>query len=115
MNPVIDVQNVSKKYRLYDSQRDTLRERFVGLGRSGFADFWALQDINFHVEAGDTFGIIGHNGSGKSTLLRLMAGVHRPTSCGLPPSSHRAASHNSATSGSACETSTTVVPAWRSR
>ena len=49
------------------------------MGGSQFEDFWALRNVDFVVEPGQTVGIIGHNGSGKSTLLRLMAGIHRPT------------------------------------
>ena len=41
--------------------------------------FWALQDINLEIGAGETFGIIGANGSGKSTLLRLIGGLGKPT------------------------------------
>lgn len=77
--PVIQVENVSKRYRLYTERRTSLRERFVRMKGSVYEDFWALQNVSFDVQPGQTFGVIGHNGSGKSTLLRLMAGVHRPT------------------------------------
>ena len=77
--PAIQVENVSKRYRLYTDRRTSLRERFVRMKGSAYEDFWALQNVSFDVERGQTFGVIGHNGSGKSTLLRLMAGVHRPT------------------------------------
>ncbi len=77
--PAIRVEHVSKRYRLYTDRRTSLRERFVRMSGSAYEDFWALRDVSFEVERGQTFGVIGHNGSGKSTLLRLMAGVHRPT------------------------------------
>jgi len=77
--PAIQVENVSKRYRLYTDRRTSLRERFVRMTGSAYSDFWALQNVSFDVQRGQTFGVIGHNGSGKSTLLRLMAGVHRPT------------------------------------
>lgn len=38
----------------------------------------ALDDINFQVEDGQLFGIIGHTGSGKSTLLQHLNGLLRP-------------------------------------
>ena len=79
MKPAIEVRNVSKRYRLYTDRPESLRERFVRMGGSQFEDFWALRNVDFIVEPGQTVGIIGHNGSGKSTLLRLMAGIHRPT------------------------------------
>jgi len=77
--PAIQVDGVSKRYRLYTQRRTSLREQFVRMRGSAYEDFWALRDVSFEVERGQTFGVIGHNGSGKSTLLRLMAGVHRPT------------------------------------
>ena len=70
---------MSKRYRLYTERRTALRERFVRMAGSPYEDFWALRDVDFDVDRGQTFGVIGHNGSGKSTLLRLMAGIHRPT------------------------------------
>ena len=40
---------------------------------------WALQDINYIVEAGDCVGIIGNNGAGKSTLLKILSRITDPT------------------------------------
>lgn len=42
-------------------------------------EVWALRDVSFAVEPGETVGIVGRNGAGKTTLLRLIAGVSRPT------------------------------------
>ncbi|MEX2500374.1 MAG: ABC transporter ATP-binding protein [Wenzhouxiangellaceae bacterium] len=41
-------------------------------------DKWALRNVNFRIERGDAFAVIGRNGSGKSTLLRLLSGVFAP-------------------------------------
>ena len=42
--------------------------------------FWALNDVSFSVERGETVGIIGHNGAGKSTILKLLANITSPSS-----------------------------------
>jgi ABC-type polysaccharide/polyol phosphate transport system ATPase subunit len=42
-------------------------------------EFWALRDVSFAVERGQTLGIIGHNGAGKSTMLKLLASITSPT------------------------------------
>lgn len=41
-------------------------------------EFWALSDLSFDVQEGDSLGIVGANGSGKSTMLRLVSGVYTP-------------------------------------
>jgi len=77
--PVIKVQHLSKKYRMYDRPWDKLRE-MAGLGSKILhRDFWALDDISFEVESAQTIGVIGQNGSGKSTLLQVLAGIMRQT------------------------------------
>jgi ABC-type polysaccharide/polyol phosphate transport system ATPase subunit len=42
-------------------------------------EFWALRDVSFDVERGETLGIIGHNGAGKSTILKLLSNITSPT------------------------------------
>jgi len=77
--PVIEVRNLSKKYAIYDRPWDKLREVLHIGGGSRHREFWALQDISFQLERGQTLGIIGQNGSGKSTLLQILAGIMRQT------------------------------------
>jgi lipopolysaccharide transport system ATP-binding protein len=47
--------------------------------RTMHSDFWALRDINFSVEKGETLSLVGPNGCGKSTLLQIVAGILQPT------------------------------------
>ena len=76
----VSVKGVSKKYRIFPSGRDRLKE-VLSFGRKKYGhDFWALQDINLEVEPGTTLGIVGRNGAGKSTLLNIIAGIRQPTS-----------------------------------
>ncbi|HUP02377.1 MAG TPA: ATP-binding cassette domain-containing protein, partial [Bryobacteraceae bacterium] len=72
------VQNVSKLYRLYAKPADRLRELLPGAVRQ-HTDFWALQDVSFSVEKGETLGVVGPNGCGKSTLLQIVCGILPPT------------------------------------
>lgn len=73
------LDNVSKKYRLYASKADRMKEALNFRGRSYHVDFWALKDITFSIGAGHTVGILGMNGSGKSTLLQIISSVLQPT------------------------------------
>ena len=59
-----------------------MKEATLAFLRGGrkYDEFWALNDVSFHVEAGETVGLVGPNGSGKSTLLGILARVLKPTS-----------------------------------
>ena len=77
----IDVQGVSKRFRLYHEKANSAKERVLKFGRAKtHEDLWAVDDVSFSVTEGETVGILGHNGSGKSTLLKCVCGVLRPTS-----------------------------------
>jgi len=80
--PMIDVNDVSVKYRLAKEKPKTLQEYIIHRlkgRRMDYEDFWALKDINIEVYKKETLGIIGYNGAGKSTLLKVIAGVLKPT------------------------------------
>jgi ABC-type polysaccharide/polyol phosphate transport system ATPase subunit len=77
--PVIRIENLSKFYRIYNRRWDKLRE-IMRLSRGNYHnEFWALKDVTFEVEPGQTVGLIGQNGSGKSTLLQILAGIMTQT------------------------------------
>ena len=74
-------ESVSKRYRIRsgpESQESGLVARLRGR-RTHKSDFWALQNVSFEVEEGESLGIIGHNGAGKSTVLKLLSNISTPT------------------------------------
>jgi ABC-2 type transport system ATP-binding protein len=78
--PVIVAQRLG--IRFHANRRRKLRAReFLIRGKSGLQgddQFWALRDVSFTINEGESIGVIGGNGHGKSTLLRLVAGVMIP-------------------------------------
>jgi len=93
MRNIITVENISKRYQIGTSHQSTgqsLREalnefikrpinRLRNNGYEADNEIWALKDINFAVEQGETIGIIGSNGAGKSTLLKVLSRITEPT------------------------------------
>ncbi len=76
----ISVNNVSKKYRLFNSHGERFKEALHPFKKKYHKEFWALKDVSFEVPKGATIGIIGRNGSGKSTLLQIICSILQPTS-----------------------------------
>ena len=81
---VIQVEDVWKQFRIPHERRTTVLDHIAGVlsllegERYSYEEFWALKQVSFRLEHGESLGIIGPNGSGKSTLLKLIARVMRP-------------------------------------
>ena len=99
MSVVIQVENLSKYYRLGLIGGGTLREDLnrwwakargrpdplLKIGETDHGnrvggELWALRDVSFQVREGEILGIIGRNGAGKSTLLKILSRITAPTS-----------------------------------
>ena len=76
--PVIVVDHVRKKFRLYHERNNSLKAALMRRRVAKFEEFWAIDDVSFDIRPGETFGIIGENGSGKSTMLKCIAKILRP-------------------------------------
>lgn len=95
---VIQIENLSKYYRLGLIGGGTLREDMIrwlakmrgqpdpllmigeeGHGNRKGGQIWALKNVNLEVKEGEILGIIGRNGAGKSTLLKILSKITAPT------------------------------------
>ncbi|NNM87772.1 MAG: ABC transporter ATP-binding protein [Phycisphaerae bacterium] len=77
--PAIQICDVGKCYEIYAKPQHRLWQSVFRGRRQFYREFWALRGVNFDVQRGETFGIVGRNGSGKSTLLQIVAGTLQST------------------------------------
>ena len=75
----IRFDHVSKSYQLQRGVRQMLARLMRRSPASEPNLFWALDDVNFVIEPGETVGLIGPNGAGKSTIINILARVTVPT------------------------------------
>lgn len=94
MNIIIEVNHLSKRYRIgKNSRKASFRRSIFNRITSPFSYLidsirppseeeilWAIQDISFEAQQGEVLGIIGRNGAGKSTLLKILSRITEPSS-----------------------------------
>ncbi|MCC6483805.1 MAG: ABC transporter ATP-binding protein [Armatimonadetes bacterium] len=75
----IQLQDVSKRFRLAHHPVATLKGAVASFWKRRFEDLWALKSLSLEVPRGQTLAVVGRNGSGKSTLLGLIGRIYLPT------------------------------------
>jgi ABC-2 type transport system ATP-binding protein len=79
MAAAVEINSVSKTFKIYREKYTSVKERMLHFGRVPHEEFQALRNVSLDIEAGTTMGLLGHNGSGRSTLLKCVAGILQPT------------------------------------
>lgn len=79
-NNAIEINNVSKKFRIYHEKRNSVYESITGYfnKRKYYEELEVLKNVSFSVKKGEMFAIIGKNGGGKTTMLRILSGIYEP-------------------------------------
>ena len=74
----IDVNNITKSFKVFLDKGSQLKERLLFRKRSRYEERKVLRGISFQVKKGEAIGLIGHNGCGKSTTLKLLTKIMYP-------------------------------------
>jgi ABC-2 type transport system ATP-binding protein len=85
--PIIQVENLSKTYRVADKTagvKGTLSHFF----KRQYKDIPAVQNISFDIEPGEIVGFLGANGAGKTTTLKMLTGLIHPSGGKLRVADH---------------------------
>ena len=80
MEDIIQVKNATVQFNVASEKIDSIKEYVIKIFKRQlrFKEFLALQDVNLHIKAGESWGLVGDNGAGKSTLLKMIAGIIDP-------------------------------------
>lgn len=75
---VIELKNVTKRYKLYKNDK----KRLLGIFFKNIncKEKKAVDDVSFTIKKGESVAIFGRNGAGKSTILKMITEVAFPTS-----------------------------------
>ena len=81
MEPLIEVKNVSMRFRMANDNIRSIKEYVVQMlrGKIKYNEFEAMKDVSFDVMPGEVVGLVGHNGAGKSTTLKVISGILKPS------------------------------------
>lgn len=81
MEPIIEVNDVSMRFRMANDRINSIKEYAIArvTGKLKYNEFEALKHVSFDVQRGEVVGLIGHNGAGKSTMLKVISGILKPT------------------------------------
>ena len=84
MKPILEINNIGKKFRIQHELKPylSLRESITGIfkkSNTSYEEFYSLKNVSFNVDVGESIGIIGKNGAGKSTLLKILSKITPPS------------------------------------
>lgn len=77
---VIEVRDITKKFKVYYDKGHTLKERAISIKRNKYEEREVIKGISFDVKKGEAVGLVGHNGCGKSTTLKMLTRIMYPDS-----------------------------------
>lgn len=78
LDNAIEVNGVTKKFRVYYDKGSELKERILFWKRNKYENRTVLDNISFSVKKGEAIGLVGKNGCGKSTTLKLLTKIIYP-------------------------------------